>query len=624
MRFATSAPLWAVGLAPLALSSTSAGHSEALPSFEVQTPDAVASPLAMSTGPNVDEGGRAIPESTEAGPREGKAEGGEEGEEEEEEEGFTAFDINSGCTLLGGVTFVMALFQLVNVQDDDVRRYAWRVVSNTVSIFMAVLFFSGANEMLVHCSKVYLGVGDASLSVIQFLHCLVYIAGMFLSVALCFGVFGQAVNFDREEWTIADANLHNFEEVVPNPHQTVRACLNGDYNATKSIMVDEFGLEVAVVKKHVELDQALRRSVAWSTLLAHMGGFAAIAAGGSLQQTVFRSTPVLAFLPVLIVAGALLCIFQVSRYIRAMIRAEFIAKGYKNRKAIALVRETVSEAEEDTLALAISFLLTQAVRFAISGQLPNAEGIDEPLRFAPAWTHIARICLAGSLFVFSSIVLTAVRTSVSGGEGAEEEGGEEEEPMLVSILDVCVHACAMASAWCTFFGSRWVWIMLKPFGMNVLSVNARILLALAVSFGSFAVVYGLDKIDDNFRSTTGGKAIGRTIASVVGAVSVLVGFSWEHSFDGAVQSVVLLSASHRRSAEFILGIAVFLVILRPWRKFILKRAMQLDDLKKARDKTSREKELMCQYELLRQPYHQQYLQPPFATEQPNCNLCCCT
>eukprot|EP00913_Durusdinium_trenchii_P006855 g6446.t1 len=61
----------------------------------------------------------------------------------EEDEEPKSKDLTAATFLLGGVTFVMSLFYLVNHPDMDIRQHTWKVINATVSIFVSVLLFQG-------------------------------------------------------------------------------------------------------------------------------------------------------------------------------------------------------------------------------------------------------------------------------------------------------------------------------------------------------------------------------------------------------------------------------------------------------------------------------------------------
>mmetsp|Transcript_60368 Transcript_60368/g.162669 ORF Transcript_60368/g.162669 Transcript_60368/m.162669 type:complete len:133 (-) Transcript_60368:63-461(-) len=112
-------------------------------------------------------------------------------------------------------------------------------------------------------------------------------------------------------------------------------------------------------------------------------------------------------------------------------------------------------------------------------------------------------------------------------------------------------------------------------------MDGRILMALTLSGLCYLLIFGIDQVADRMReSGAASKSVDKAVEAVVGAISVLVGFSWEHTFDGAVTVVSAQSDSHVDLIKFAMGIGVFLYLLTPWRKYILKRSMQLDEVQK--------------------------------------------
>eukprot|EP00746_Dinoflagellata_sp_MGD_P131168 gnl/MRDRNA2_/MRDRNA2_64986_c0_seq2.p1 gnl/MRDRNA2_/MRDRNA2_64986_c0~~gnl/MRDRNA2_/MRDRNA2_64986_c0_seq2.p1 ORF type:complete len:202 (+),score=36.29 gnl/MRDRNA2_/MRDRNA2_64986_c0_seq2:91-696(+) len=69
-------------------------------------------------------------------------------EREEMEVEFGQRDLSEALMLLGGICFVMALFYLVNHEDEDMKFYSWNVISTTISIFVSVFMFSSINLMI--------------------------------------------------------------------------------------------------------------------------------------------------------------------------------------------------------------------------------------------------------------------------------------------------------------------------------------------------------------------------------------------------------------------------------------------------------------------------------------------
>jgi len=72
---------------------------------------------------------------------------------------------------------------------------------------------------------------------------------------------------------------------------------------------------------------------------------------------------------------------------------------------------------------------------------------------------------------------------------------------------------------------------------------------------------------------------------LVNSLAILIGFSWEHCFDGGVAAVATeaRTPAQRAMAKFIMGLAIALVMTPMWRKHILTKEMALEQLQKDRD-----------------------------------------
>jgi len=259
-------------------------------------------------------------------------------------------------------------------------------------------------------------------------------------------------------------------------------------------------------------------------------------------------------------------------------------KGSEMRRA-RLCHENVVEAENDVSSLTLSFLGVQAARYAVGGVLPNAEGLEEPEK-PHAW--LAMILLLSVAIVFAGVaVAMSLNLKIEEEEQEDEDNVKEppSEPFRERALQVATNGAAMVFAWCLLFGTRWLFVKIPYIDME--TMMGRICLALVLSVFSGAVVFVLDEIDDYFREKGNmAQEAGFAIRTIIQALAILVGFSWEHCFDGGVAAVAFLSP-HRKLTKFLLGVAVCFYLVPAWRRHILTKVLALEDMKKQRSHISK-------------------------------------
>merc|ERR1712224_963220 len=75
-------------------------------------------------------------------------------------------------------------------------------------------------------------------------------------------------------------------------------------------------------------------------------------------------------------------------------------------------------------------------------------------------------------------------------------------------------------------------------------------------------------------SDFGGHATDDAIFSIMGGLGILVGFSWEQSFDGGVEVIAALTPNPLLT-EIVLALVVTIVVMPAWQRFILKTVLML-------------------------------------------------
>jgi len=433
------------------------------------------------------------------------------------------------------------------------------VISSTISIFSSVLIFLGFDGVVDLCveiqfdeikyepswTAVFAGFG-------QFLvwFCLLQVTIASISFR----------KFDPEEggYAARDPALPN---VVGNADNVAMGRQVSPMTNTSSVFFEGHHHHHHNIKDPHKRKMLMMKC--WAVLLAHTTGFAAIHAGGELQHLeIFAATPFRAFMVLLVQWGFLTTIF-------------FTSDGIRTRHGVSeevkIWDEETEEAENDIASLAISFLFVQALRFYLSGVLPNRMGLEVPQHRHPMSCIYGLLVASVTCTLVSLLVMFAIRP-------VEERMGEASYSKRYVLI--CQSTTSMAAAWCVFFAAKWLVGRMPPVGgMNLdpNSISMRVFLACVLSVVALISIFALDVIED-MEST--GESVDKVIKSVINSVGILVGFSWEQAFDGGVEVIAELSESRGRwypvLSTLLLGGLIAAVIIPAWRRYILQHTLVHD------------------------------------------------
>eukprot|EP00931_Biecheleriopsis_adriatica_P040477 TRINITY_DN23199_c0_g1_i3.p1 TRINITY_DN23199_c0_g1~~TRINITY_DN23199_c0_g1_i3.p1 ORF type:complete len:611 (+),score=111.66 TRINITY_DN23199_c0_g1_i3:22-1854(+) len=505
----------------------------------------------------------------------------EHGEEHEE---FTRVDLGCSWMLVSSFLFGIVVFYFVNYPDSDIKRYSWSIINTTLSIFTAVLIFTGVDELILQLVITPLlgafprGAKEIIRVLIGFCIFLVWLVAMHLLVAFAsnallkktgVGIANVPCYRDRqrgEEWVVCDGLRGDHGRPVHAPGyldpehrwQILQVSIpdSGEIlHVHRSVAVNEEGEEVYICRKDTGKQLFEHWTKSAGMLFAHMAGFAMISAGGDLQHAPpFADAPLLSLLSVAISVLFLLACFWCAAKLRHAEEEE--DEHPEHRHAVDLYNEQVAEAEDDIFSLAISFLLVQAFKYGITGRIPDKLGLDTSEEFSAG--EILALYGSGLLCVVLGAAIVFLR--------------RKGRPGHLAVSTLC-----MSFAWCILFASRWLfksWPFLRDRNISPQTIEGRMVLAMTLSVFSAVFIIFLDKIED---ANPHQRETHKIVKSAVTGLSILIGFSWEHAMDGSVEAIASAWDEHRRLLAKLLGMLIIcLVVLPAWRKFILVKHLELE------------------------------------------------
>jgi len=473
------------------------------------------------------------------------------------EEEPTAEGVSMAATLIGSISFVMSLYYFINYDDADIKQMTWQTISGTISIFCAVLGFASINDLVeAYIVTPIFGEGDATMGalLVDILHMLFWFVVMQLALAKLSGAIDtNAVQDAREE--LRKTNEKEFDKIYFQKRENM-AC--------------------------------------YAVLLAHVTGFASINAFGTVQAIFFSASPFLAFMTPLSAVVIMLAVQHLTDVIR-----ESIAVGDDGKKDEFedLWDEQCEDAENDVMGLAVSFTFVSALRFAITGCLPNQEGKEEECAvedylYEHTYTQKMMMIRAGVVF---AIVIFVMRSNWP--EWLEEEAGTEEEEEAEEAekqaktpdqIKMCEEkkaagkrlqfwgrfaegiyvSTAMCFSWSFFFGLQMVLAGYSMFrGESELLAVALALLISAICLGG---IIPLDKLAD--QSWTD-EHCDTAIRSIMSAMAILIGFGWEQCFDASVDQLAMKSNGidgfNEHSAKFCLTFFCCALLIPAWKNYMI-------------------------------------------------------
>jgi hypothetical protein len=289
--------------------------------------------------------------------------------------------------------------------------------------------------------------------------------------------------------------------------------------------------------------------LAAGTILAHVSGFAAMYGFAGLQSMPPVSDSLWsATLLVPIAAVWLFGMELVAERCRfAIARATHHVHGGHIDVDEDHWNEQVEEVENDVMSLSLGFLLMQVVRFGITGEPQPYLPHDTPEGITQVHANLLLAC--SGVFALFTVVGTAFVHRVLSQDDA------------ASAVDRLVRAFqnvnSMAFAFCFLFWGEW---QVYALGYQGVRIKACLLVAVFVTALSLLLIFVLDFLERIL-------ALRRAVRSLVLAMGLLIGFSWEKAFDIGLEALAHPDNADDalfREGSALTDILVLIHMITPW------------------------------------------------------------
>jgi|ERR1740122_636631 len=427
-------------------------------------------------------------------------------------------DVDVSWTLFGTICMVSTLVMLVNSK--QLSKVTWKILTGAISIFCAVLVTCSIHDLIL------LMAGKADMAAHR--------------RRLSFS--SSSVRLDRGSPPRHLAEKASDEDIVTNFLLFVGACL-----LTESALLGIKNLPTWL-KPDLQL-------AAWGLIGAHMIGFCAVEAFGSLQT--MQPGPGWCIAVVFIAISTFVTMCVLCAYIRLVV----VNRDSKICEGDLAFEHQCEHTEHRFIAFAIGFLISVVVRFLVIKELPALHAVPKDRTGEEIRLLFTFVVIFALFVIFISIL--------------EYKCNSNLDHLARRFFEILELTAAMTMGWCLCFLGKWFfWYHTGGKGWNgqgdVTGARlAMIVLFTVVSFFSIAV---LDWMTSKWSS------LEHALEALIESFVLNVGLAYEGLFMSAFDDVGYQyknDSTRKVLATSTITLAVCAIVIPPWVLYILPHSMHV-------------------------------------------------